>query len=122
MKEFTCIVCPKGCRIFVDGDGYMKGAGCARGTLYVADELKNPMRMVTSTVKIKGAQLPRLPVKTSAPIPKAMMLRASAALNDVVLHAPVRRGDIVLQNVLDTGIDFIANKSAGLSTAQYKKS
>ena len=75
MKEFTCIVCPKGCRIFVDGDGNMKGAGCARGTLYVADELKNPMRMVTSTVKIKGAQLPRLPVKTSAPIPKAMMLR-----------------------------------------------
>ena len=88
MKEFTCIVCPKGCRIFVDGDGNMKGAGCARGTLYVADELKNPMRMVTSTVKIKGAQLPRLPVKTSAPIPKAMMLRAAAALNDVVLHAP----------------------------------
>ncbi len=112
MKEFTCIVCPKGCRIFADDEGNLKGAGCARGTLYVANEMKNPVRMVTSTVRIKGADLPRLPVKTSAPLPKSMMMRAVGELNDITLCAPVRQGDIVIKNVLNTGIDFIATKSA----------
>ena len=102
MKEFTCIVCPKGCRIFVDGDGKFTGAGCERGIRYVESEMENPTR---------GGELPRLPVKTSAPIPKKMMLRAVALLNDVTVEAPVRCGDVILKNILDTGVDFVATKS-----------
>ena len=111
MKEFTCIVCPKGCRIFVDGDGKFTGAGCERGIRYVESEMENPTRMITSTVRIRGGGLPRLPVKTSAPIPKKMMLRAVALLNDVTVEAPVRCGDVILKNILDTGVDFVATKS-----------
>ena len=111
MKEFTCIVCPKGCRIFVT-DGEIRGAGCARGTAYVMEEMKEPMRMVTSTVRLTGSQLPRLPVKTSAPIPKRMMMRAVRLLNDVVMIAPVRPGDVAVKSVLGTGVDFIATKTA----------
>ena len=111
MKEFTCIVCPKGCRIFVDEDGNLTGAGCKRGICYVESEMENPTRMITSTVRIRGAELPRLPVKTSEPIPKKIMMRAVALLNDVTATAPVRCGDVILKNVLDTGVDFVATKS-----------
>ncbi|CAK7058120.1 MAG: hypothetical protein DELT_03062 [Desulfovibrio sp.] len=113
MREFTCIVCPKGCRIFADDNGKLTGAGCERGISYVESEMENPTRMITSTVRLRGAQLPRLPVKTSAPVPKKIMMRAVALLNDITVEAPVRCGDVVLKNVLDTGVDFVATKSTG---------
>ena len=112
MKEFTCIVCPKGCRIFADGDT-LTGAGCGRGLEYVRSEMENPTRMVTSTVRLAGSQLPRLAVKTSAPIPKEMMLRAAELLNDVTVQAPVESGAVIVKNILGTGVDFIATKSVG---------
>ncbi len=112
MREFTCIVCPKGCRIFADEDNRLSGAGCERGIAYVAAEMENPTRMITSTVRLLGSDLPRLPVKTSAPVPKRMMKRAVALLNDVDVSAPVKRGEVILKNILDTGVDFIATKSA----------
>lgn len=112
MKEFTCIVCPKGCRIFADEENRLSGAGCERGIAYVAAEMENPTRMITSTVRLSGSDLPRLPVKTSAPIPKRMMQRAVSLLNDVDVSAPMKRGAVILKNILDTGVDFIATKSA----------
>ncbi|MEG0258160.1 MAG: DUF1667 domain-containing protein [Christensenella sp.] len=112
MKEFTCIVCPKGCRIFADGANKLTGAGCERGTAYVSAELENPVRMVASTVRLTGSSLPRLPVKTSAPIPKKMMLRAAALLNDVTVSAPVKCGEVIIKNILGTGVDFVATKTA----------
>ncbi|WP_066646034.1 DUF1667 domain-containing protein [Christensenella timonensis] len=111
MKEFTCIVCPKGCRIVADEDG-IRGAGCERGIEYVTKEMRTPVRMVTSTVRLTGSDLPRLPVKTSAPIEKRVMMRAVKLLNDVEVAAPVECGDVVLGDILGTGVDFIATKSA----------
>ncbi len=57
MKEFTCIVCPKGCRIFVDGDRKFTGAGCRRGNPLCGIEMENPTRMIT-TVRIRGGSSP----------------------------------------------------------------
>ncbi|MEA5003139.1 MAG: DUF1667 domain-containing protein [Christensenella sp.] len=111
MKEFTCIVCPKGCRIVVDDTG-IRGAGCERGVEYVTKEMRTPVRMATSTVRLTGSSLPRLPVKTSAPIEKRMLMRAVKLLNDVTVTAPVKCGDVVLKDILGTGIDFVATKSA----------
>lgn len=112
MREFTCIVCPKGCVIYAEDEMHIKGAGCERGVDYVKNEMKNPLRMVTSTVRIKGALLPLLPVKTSAPIKKNQMLAAVRKLDSLVVQAPVVIGDVVLRDVLGTGVDFIATKSA----------
>jgi len=112
MNELTCIVCPKGCIIYVADDGKMKGAGCPRGEEYAGSELSHPMRMVTSTVKITGANLPRLPVRTSAPIPKKFMRDAVKLLDSVQVTAPVKTGDVILRDILNTGVDIIATKRA----------
>ena len=34
MKEFICIVCPKGCRLKVDDEGNVTGNTCIRGEKY----------------------------------------------------------------------------------------
>lgn len=111
MTEITCVICPKGCRVYEGEDGSFTGAGCERGIEYAKSELRNPVRTVTSTVKINGARLERLPVKTDRPVSKDWMLRAVRALNDVQVSAPVKVGDVVLQNALGTGADFVAAKT-----------
>jgi len=112
MTELICIVCPRGCHLKVDENkGYtVTGNSCEKGEAYGKNELINPMRTVTSTIKIDGAIHKRCPVKTNIPISKAKMLDAVKALNGITLHSPVKVGDMVIKNVADTGADIIICK------------
>jgi len=113
MKELICIVCPKGCHLKVDEqrDYAVTGNGCPRGAEYGKMELTHPTRVVTSTVRCVGGAHPRCPVKTSAPIPKALIFQAMKMLDGVELHVPVRVGDVVVENVCGTGVSFVAARS-----------
>lgn len=112
MKELICIVCPKGCHLKVDETQNYQvfGNSCPRGEEYGKMELINPTRVVTSTVRCTGGAHPRCPVKTNAPIPKVLILQAVRCLDDVELTAPVHTGDIVLSNICNTGISFVATR------------
>ena len=50
MKEFTCIICPRGCRLSVDDNMNVTGNFCPRGKQYAVSELTNPVRTITSSV------------------------------------------------------------------------
>lgn len=113
MKELICIVCPRGCHLQVDeaNDYAVTGNGCPRGAVYGKTELTNPTRVLTSTVAVQGGAHPRCPVKTTAPIPKGKLLEAVAALDGLVLQAPVAAGQTVVENVCGTGVDLVATRS-----------
>jgi CxxC motif-containing protein len=91
--------------------GEIQGQGCARGEEYGRSEFMNPVRTVTSTVRISGTGQPRCPVKTGRPIPKSKVLEAVRFLDGVELQAPVLTGDAVCRDILGTGVDFIATRS-----------
>jgi CxxC motif-containing protein len=113
MKNITCIVCPKGCKLFVNEKNNFEVSGnlCSRGAVYGKNEVQNPMREVSSTVLISGAHIAMLPVKTNGEIPKNLVCQAVMQLNNVCIKAPVNMGDVVLKNVLNTGVDFVASRS-----------
>lgn len=113
MKELICIVCPNGCHLKIDPEnGYaVTGNKCDRGIEYGKAELQNPVRMVTSTVILEGAGSRRLPVKTSAPVPKNMIFRVMEKIDTLTVCAPVKTGDVLLKNVLNTGADIVACKN-----------
>ncbi len=112
MKNLICIVCPKGCHLQVDEEnGYaVTGNSCPRGAEYGKTELLHPTRVLTSTVRVEGGLHRRLPVKTAAPIPKELMFEAMEALNGVTLTAPVTVGQVVISNLLGTGVDVVATR------------
>ncbi len=114
MTKIICITCPMGCTLEVTHDGStvtkVEGQQCKRGKEYAQAELTDPRRMVTSTVRVKGGVLPLEPVYTAAPIPKPMIFELLGELRKVELQAPVKVGDKVLENVLDTGIDILASR------------
>ncbi len=113
MKELICIVCPKGCHLTVDEEnGYaVSGNHCPRGEEYGKNEVIAPKRTITSTVKINGGLYPRMPVKTDKPIPKELIFDAMKLLDAVELTAPVNVGDVVIENVLGTGTNFVATRN-----------
>lgn len=112
MTEITCIVCPKGCRLVVDeeNDYAVTGNSCPRGAEYGRAERKNPVRVLTSTVRLRGGLYPRCPVRTEAPLPKALIFEAMRLLEAVELEAPVREGQAVIEDILGTGTRFVATK------------
>ncbi|NPV85545.1 MAG: DUF1667 domain-containing protein [Anaerolineae bacterium] len=112
-ENVICITCPKGCTLEVlkDGESILEiRQGCKKGHSYVQQELTDPRRMVASTVKIRGALHPLLPVYTLAPFPKGKILELMKALRAMQVDSPVKTGQVVLPNALDTGIDIIASR------------
>ncbi|MCL2699659.1 MAG: DUF1667 domain-containing protein [Defluviitaleaceae bacterium] len=110
MNEFTCVVCPSGCLLKTEG-GNIGGYACPRGLKYATAELTDPRRSISGTVRINGAKHRVLPVKTSEPIPKALLLDAAKLLHATIVHPPIKTGDVIIPDILGTGIDFIATRS-----------
>lgn len=118
---YLCIGCPLGCRLEVAADEAgqiveVRGFSCKRGQEYAVQEHTAPQRMVTTTVPVRGGQSPRVPVKTRTPVPKALTLAICQALRTVVVTAPVTLGDLIVPDVLGTGVDVVATRSVARAT------
>lgn len=119
-KEFTCIACPRGCRLVVtvdDGVASVSGNACPKGATYGAQEAVQPMRTLTTTVTVEGSSRRRLPVRSSADLPLSRILDAMAALDPIVVRLPMRRGDIVVPDLLGLGVDIIATDNLAAPTS-----
>ena len=113
IKNIICVSCPMGCPITVElsesGEVLnVTGNTCPRGKAYAITECTAPTRMLTSTVKVNGGRTAMVPVKTSKPIPKGMMFDIMKEINSVEVDSPVKIGQVIIENVLDTGADIIA--------------
>lgn len=110
--KMTCIVCPRGCDITVEIENgevlNISGNACDRGLEYARNEAVNPVRTLTSTVAVINGVHPRVSVKTEKEIPKGKMMECAKALKGVVVEAPVKIGDVVLEDVVGTGVNIVA--------------
>ncbi len=114
VKNIICISCPLGCHltVTVDGDDVtVEGNTCKNGEKYGIEEVTNPKRVIPSTVYIKNGKLPRLPVKTADAVPKGMIFDIMDEINKAKAVAPVKMGDVIIENVLGTGVDVVASRS-----------
>ena len=111
MKEFICIVCPKGCRLSVDDDGNVTGNGCVRGDKYGKQEAIDPKRTLTSTVKINSKLVRRLPVITSGDVPKERVKEIVKYLDGVEVSAPIKVKDVIVRDVMGLGVDIVATRT-----------
>ena len=111
-RELTCIGCPMGCNLNVtigeNGDVTVTGNTCPNGAEYAKNEVTDPRRTVTSTVRVNNGKT--VSVKTKEDIPKDKIMDSVLALKNVVAEAPVHIGDVILSNVAGTGVDIVATK------------
>lgn len=117
--QFNCTTCPSECLLTVevkrDADGAMveirsvTGNSCPRGDTFAHQELTCPMRVLTTTVAISGGDEALLPVRTAEAIPLELHAQAMALIRGLVVKAPIRMGDVVLEDLLGTNIDLVAS-------------
>ena len=117
--QFNCTTCPSECLLTVEvkreANGHVAevrsvtGNKCPRGDKFAHQELTCPMRVLTTTVAVSGGDEALLPVRTAEAIPLELHAQAMDLIRGVVVEAPIRMGDIVLKNLLNTNIDLIAS-------------
>lgn len=114
-KHLVCVVCPIGCEIDVVHDGSkiisMEGNKCEKSEEFVSQELIEPMRILTTTVRIQGSKWPVVPVRTDKAVPKRLFPRIMRQLRRITLQAPVSILDVVVRDVLRTGANVMATRS-----------
>lgn len=92
----------------------VEGQGCKRGLNYAQDEITDPRRMITTTVRVRNGLHPLLPVYTERPFPKHQIFLLLKELRHVTVAAPVHAGQVILANALGTGIDVLASRDMPL--------
>ena len=110
MKELTCIVCPRGCRLKVDDNMEVTGNSCPRGKIYAINELTNPTRTITSSIRVNNRPYILVSVKTDKPVPKDKMFDVMKEIDKLEVQAPTRIGQIVLPNILGTDANIVITK------------
>ena len=112
-KAIICTVCPQGCRITVSGEGSridsISGFTCARGETYARQEFICPMRILTGSVRTENAAEPLLPVRSADRIPRDRIPECMQILRGVKVKAPVKIHDVIVKDILGTGVDIVAS-------------
>lgn len=114
-KNLTCIICPLSCPLEVSYTEEtslhvtdVKGNTCPRGEQYAKKELLNPTRTLTTTIAVQGGECSLVSVKTEHEIPKDMLFASMEVIRRAVVCAPVTRGDVLIRDLLGTGIGVVA--------------
>jgi len=114
-QRLTCVICPNSCRLTVwmepgSSEVHVEGYICPRGKDYGINEFTNPVRMIITTMRIENGTLPVIPVRSKSAIPKAKLKEAFTIINQAVCQAPVHMGQVLIPNILNTGIDILASR------------
>jgi CxxC motif-containing protein len=114
-KKFLCVSCPVGCalKVTVKGAEVLKveDNGCPLGIKYAKNEVSNPVRTFTSTVRVSGGSLPVCPVRSRTPLPLASVFKVTREVAKVTADAPISIGQVIIKDVCGTGTDIIASRS-----------
>jgi len=114
-RKVTCIVCPLGCEATVTIKNgrviKVENLECPRGEDYVLKEIEAPKRDFFTTVRIRGARVPVCPIRATQPVTKEKLLDCSKELAKIVVDAPIKIGDVIVENLLGLGIDIIATRN-----------
>ena len=114
-EEMVCIMCPLGCRLEVKIENGnvidVRGNRCPKGEIYVNEEITAPKRILPTSIKVLNGEYPLVSVKTDKPISKKLIFDAMEIIKKKVVEAPVKIGDILIENILDSGVNIVATKN-----------
>ncbi|MCS7202392.1 MAG: DUF1667 domain-containing protein [Dictyoglomus sp.] len=122
-KKLVCVQCPIGCKLNIEISGNdnsilkIDGNKCKRGIDYAQDEIKDPKRILTTSIKVVGGELPLVSVKTDKPISIKYIKIIMNILRSYEVKAPIKRGEIIIQNILDTKANIVATRTVKKSTS-----
>ena len=114
-EKLICIICPIGCELIVDHNDReiisVDGNRCKRGPEYAREEIFLPKRIVTTTVRIIGASVPLLPVRTDRSVPKDLAFDVVRLASQLQVEAPAGVGEVLAADVAGSGANLVSTRS-----------
>lgn len=113
-KRTICELCKINCILKViknNEEIKVSGNYCEKGIDFGIEKIESKKAGLSTVVRLKGAKEHILPVKTRGAVEKNLFIEISKALSRVYVGTPVKIGDIICKNILNTGIDVIAAKN-----------
>lgn len=117
-RHFHCTTCPSECALTIETRIdenevehvlSVQGNRCARGRKFAEQEIIRPMRILATTIVVREGDEKLLPVRTARPIPRDLHLSAMRDIRHASVTAPVHMGDVVMSDLLGTGVDLVAS-------------
>ena len=109
--EFTCIVCPRGCRLTIDGNLQVVGARCSKGLTWAKQELSSPERTVCTSMLVSNGERLLVSVITDRPVPMESMRSVVDSIREITVEAPVARHQVLIKNPGGTQCAVIATQT-----------
>ena len=109
-----CLRCPQGCEVesILGPDDEilsMSGNRCKLGREYVEQEIRDPRRVLPTSVRVAHGTRPLVPVWTPEPMPKGMIMDLARETRSIEIEAPVHVGDVIIEDWRGTGVRLVAS-------------
>ncbi len=114
VDRLTCILCPVGCELEVRRTGRgldVRGHQCEKGIDFATEEVLYPKRNLATSVPVKGSVTRLVSVRLSDRVPREMIFPILREIAKLRPQPPVRRGQVLIADVLGTGVDVIATRT-----------
>jgi CxxC motif-containing protein len=115
VKKFLCVSCPVGCPLTVTLENgaifSIEGNTCPLGEKYARNEVANPVRTFTTTVRVDGGSLPVCPVRSKTPLPLSKIFDVARVVAKLSVKPPIEVGQTLIENVCGTGSDIVASRA-----------
>ncbi len=110
-KTITCVICPRGCTMTAEISGgaiTVSGNACPRGEKHAIGECTNPVRSLTSILRVSNREDTMVSVKSAEPVQKARMFEIMDIIHKTSVEAPVKIGDVLIEDAC--GCRIVATK------------
>ncbi|MBN1351673.1 DUF1667 domain-containing protein [candidate division KSB1 bacterium] len=110
----TCIMCPLGCEMTVETNDDLvtvTGNQCEKGEVFAQEEVLHPIRNLATSVPIAGKHFKMLSVRLSDRVPRHLLKEIIAEIAKLRPGPPVKRGQVLISNVLKSGANVIATRT-----------
>ncbi|MBE3124654.1 MAG: DUF1667 domain-containing protein [Acidobacteria bacterium] len=115
LDRLTCVLCPVGCELEIRkdeaGELDVQGNQCDKGVPFAVEEILHPKRNLATSVPVRGTAATMVSVRLSGPVPREMIFPILAEIARLRPESPVRRGQVLIADVLGTGVDVIATRT-----------
>lgn len=98
----------------------IQGYRCPRGEAYAQEEITDPKRILTTSIKVLHGDYPLVSVRTDRPIPKRLIPEALQVVRSLCVVAPVEIGQVLVPNILGTEARLIATRTVPARSPQEK--
>lgn len=114
VDRLTCLLCPIGCDLEVRREGAaveVRGHQCDKGVGFAEEEVLRPKRNLATSVPARDSESRMISVRLSDRVLRAAIFPILAEIAKLRPALPVRRGQVLIVDVLGTGVDVIATRT-----------